>query len=85
MDKFIVEERKLMDEILREIHEYIDEMKETANKEGKDFKSFLSDEDFFIFVIYTKPQKIMGRILQDLNLGLLCALICRLITAIVGE
>jgi len=48
MDKFTEEEEKIMNEVLEEIHEYIDEMERTANEEGKDFKKFLFNGDWFM-------------------------------------
>jgi hypothetical protein len=42
------EERKLMDDILEKIHEYIDAMEKASEEEGKDFKSFLYKGDWFL-------------------------------------
>jgi hypothetical protein len=49
MKKYSKEEKELMNEVYEENYDYIDEMTRAAKKVGKDFISYLFNDDYFLY------------------------------------
>ena len=70
MDKFTKDEKKLINEVLEDLHEYIDDMEKGAEEEGKDLKSFLFKLDWFLdFCKEYKTARNNGKDTAGLELG----------------
>jgi hypothetical protein len=70
MDIYTEEEKILIDEVLEEIHEYIDEMEKSSEKVGKNINSFLFEGDWFLdFCNLYKTTKNDGEDTAGLELG----------------
>jgi hypothetical protein len=71
IDKFTDKEKTIMNEVLEEIHEYIDEMEKASEKVGKNINSFLFEGDWFLYFcnLYKNTEKSNGEDIAGLELG----------------
>jgi uncharacterized protein YqiB (DUF1249 family) len=74
MEKYTEEEKKLMNEVYEENYDYIDELLEVAKKKGKDYISYLFNEDYFLWLCKEyKNTKDKGEDPAGIELGFIMA------------
>jgi len=69
MKTYTDEENDLMNDVLEKLHEYVDEMKKAADEDGKDFRAWLFEGNWFLDFCRLYRGEEEGEINTGLELG----------------